>query len=177
MICRTCASRWTRRSAAPLRLVVRQKREAMTSNTERTGRPPDFEVRYRFLTAEEGGRRTGPPLQGYRSDWSYEGDDVAEGIYMIWPEFLAEDGSLFPENVPVSVTGHASMWIVSHDMRTRVHRLRIHEGIKGYFMEGGLKVAEAIVTRVIALHTNSDANQSKKAEHVPPGGRGEAPRP
>ena len=124
----------------------------------------DFEVRYRFLTSEEGGRRTGPPFQHYRCDWSYEGDDPSKGIYMIYPEFVAEDGSLIPEGVPVPVSGIATMWILSHDMRVQVHRERVCEGIRGYFMEGARRVAEAVVSRVVGLHTNTDAQRIKSAE-------------
>ena len=87
---------------------------------------------------------------------------------MIWPEFLAEDGSLFPEDVSVSISGRATMWILSHDLRTRLHRLRIHEGVRGYFMEGAQRVAEAIITRVIGLHTDTDAKRKKEAEQSPP---------
>ena len=131
------------------------------------GRQADFEVRYRFLTSGEGGRRTGPPFQHYRCDWSYEGDDPSKGIYSIYPEFLAQDGLLIPEGVPVPISGIATMWILSHDMRVQVHRARIREGITGYFMEGARRVAEAVVTRVVGLHTNTDAQRNIRAE---PGG-------
>ena len=120
------------------------------------GHPPDFEVRYRFLNSEEGGRQTGPPHQNYRCDWSYEGDDVSLGIYMIHPEFMAEDGSVFPEGLPVPASGLATMWILTPELRVQIHRVRIHEGAKGYFMEGSRRVAEATVTRVVGLHTNTD---------------------
>jgi hypothetical protein len=135
------------------------------------GRQPDFEVRYRFLTSEEGGRCTGPPFQHYRSDWSYDGDDPSKGIYMIYPKFLAEDGSVFPEGVPVPVSGIATMWILSHDMRLQVHRERILEGVRGYFMEGARRVAEATVTRVIGLHTNTDPQRNRRAEPLSRGWR------
>lgn len=129
---------------------------------QRSGHPPDFEVNYRFYTPEELGRRTGPPFQHYRCDWSYDGDDVVRtGIYIIWPEFLAEDGAVIPEGIPVPVSGRASMWIVSHAMRLTVHRARLKEGVKGFFMEGGRRVAEAVVTRIVGLHTNTDARRSE----------------
>ena len=131
---------------------------------ETTGHPADFQVRYRFLSAEEGGRHTGTPFQRYRCDWSYEGDDPLKGIYMIYPEFMAEDGSVFPEGVPVPVSGLATMWILSHDLRVQIHRERIREGVRGYFMEGARRVAEAVVTRVIGLHANTDAARHKRAE-------------
>jgi hypothetical protein len=136
----------------------------MTSYAEKTGHPPDFEVRYRFFTSEEGGRRTGPPFQHYRCDWSYDGDDVSKGIFMIWPEFLADDGSPLQEDAIVPGSGFATMWIVSDDMRGQVHRAKIQEGVKGYFMEGARKIAETVVTRILGLHSNSDSQHNKKSE-------------
>ena len=119
--------------------------------------PADFEVRYRFLTAAEGGRQTGPPWQHYRCDWAYDGDDISQtGIYMIHPEFLSEDCSVYPEGAPVPWTGSATMWILFPEMRAEIHRARICEAVRGYFMEGSRRVAEAAVTRVIGLHSNPD---------------------
>ncbi len=119
------------------------------------GHPPDFEVCYRMYSPEEGGRKSGPPWQHYRCDWSYEGDDVQNsGLYMIHPEFLGESGEVLPEGQAVPMSGVASMWVVVPEMRATVHRARIHAGVKGYFMEGPRRVGEAVVTRVIALGTN-----------------------
>lgn len=119
------------------------------------GHPPDFEVSYTFFSSEEGGRRTGPPMQHYRCDWSYDGDDVDHtGIYMIHPEFLFSDGSVIPENTIVPISGHATMWILSPEMRAKLHCQRISIGTRGFFMEGRKKVAEVIVTKVIGLHSN-----------------------
>ena len=125
---------------------------------ETTGHPADFDVRYRFYGADEGGRRIGPPFQGFCCDWLYDGDDIAvTGLYCIWPLFLSEDGGApLQEREPVAVAGTASMWILSHEFRVRVHRNRIVEGVKGYFMEGSHRVAKATVSRVVGLHTNGD---------------------
>lgn len=118
--------------------------------------PADFEVYYRFYSPDEGGRRSGQPFKGYRCDWSYEGDEISEtGLYMIWPEFQTEAGLPLGEDVPVPVAGTAAMWILSHDMRIKVHRNRIKEGVRGYFMEGGRRVAEATVSHVLGLHSNA----------------------
>lgn len=126
----------------------------MTSYGKVSGRLPDFKVRYRFLPYLERGRQY---YQRMRCDWSYEGDDISEtGIYMIWPEFLASDGSVFPQDTPVPMTGIATMWIVSPEMRCQIHCSRIQLGVKGYFMEGGRRVAEAMVTEVLGLHSNAD---------------------
>src|SRR5690349_2473733 len=111
---------------------------------QRMGHPSDFEVHYRFLTPDEGGLRQ-LPRQGYCCDWSYEGDDTCKtGLFMIWPEFLAEDGSILPSGHQVAAEGTAGMWILSHDFRVQVHRLRIREGVRGYFMEGSRRMAEAV---------------------------------
>ena len=122
---------------------------------EKTNRVQDFDVRYRFFTNEEGGRETGPPYQGYRCDWSYEGDDIQKtGIYMIWPEFEDKEGKVIPEKTQVLSSGVARMWIVIPEMVEKVHKEKIKIGIKGYFMEGGKKVAEAEVIRLVRLSDN-----------------------
>jgi hypothetical protein len=126
---------------------------------------PDFEVRYRFFTPDEGGRQTGPPHQGsYRSDWAYDGDDISRtGIHMIWPEFIDDHGAILSPDAQVRVAGHARMWIVSPGMRTQVHQARIREGVRGYFMEGSRRVAEAVVTRIVALHANASSHATPVA--------------
>ena len=112
----------------------------------------DFEVKYRFFSASEGGRKTGTPFQGYRSDWAYEGDDIKEtGIYMIHPEFLDENGNVLDKDVQVSVEGIARMGILIEEMKDIIHRKRIEVGVKGYFMEGGRRVAEAEVIKIVGL--------------------------
>lgn len=119
----------------------------MMSYSDQTGRKPSFEVSYRFLTVEEGGR-TAPPHQHTRWDFLYEGDDpVADGIWMIWPEFLAVDGSVLPEG-EVPSTGRALMYIVNLD-NEQYHRERISIGTKGSFVEGPKAVA---VCEVVATH-------------------------
>ena len=124
--------------------------------------PADFEVSYRFYTAAEGGRVTGPAFQHYRCDWAYEGDDITKtGIYMIHPEFTAEDGSLVPDEIPVPPSGTATMWVLVPEMRAEIHRARIREGVRGYFMEGSRRVAEAVVTRVISIHTNPNVHPTR----------------
>lgn len=112
----------------------------------------DFEVRYRFLTKEEGGKRTGPPAQGYRSDWSYEGDDIKEtGMFMIYPIFLKDDGEPYEMDTFVPNEEEAQMFILSDELRKSVHAQRIRVGTRGYFMEGPIRVAEATVTKLLAL--------------------------
>ncbi|HEV8725431.1 MAG TPA: hypothetical protein VGW77_32840 [Candidatus Binatia bacterium] len=44
------------------------------------------------------------------------------------------------------------MWIVNQDLKATIHRIRIKIGVKGFFMEGGKRVAEAEVTRIAGLY-------------------------
>ena len=123
-----------------------------TQYEERTGRAPDFKVRYRFIKHSEGGR-VEVPYQGYRSDLHYEGEDLAmDGIYMIWPEFLNRDGSVILEDKrPVPEEGEAFMWIVRFEEMRDYHRSRAIPGRKCWFVEGSRKVAEATVLEQIGL--------------------------
>ena len=122
---------------------------------ERLGHPYDFEVEYRFLTENEGGRMTGTPHQAYRSDFWYEHDDHdIYGIFMIWPEFLDENGELIMEtDKKVPNKGRARMWIID-DQTRNYHQKRIDVGMIGYFMEGSRKVAICTVTELTGLMTN-----------------------
>lgn len=112
----------------------------------------DFEVRYRFLSFEEGGRKTGTPFQDYRSDWAYEGDDIKKtGIYMIHPEFVDSNGKVLEKNTQVPDEGVAIMSILNKELRETIHKKRMKVGTKGFFMEGGRRVAEAEVIRIVGL--------------------------
>lgn len=119
----------------------------MTSYAERSGRRPSFEVAYRFLSAEEGGRSS-PPWQHTRWDFLYEGDDPqVDSIWMIWPEIIAPDGRVLPEG-EVPGEGRALMYIVNLD-NAPYHRARIVIGTKGAFVEGARRVA---LCEVVAIH-------------------------
>ncbi len=122
-------------------------------NNESTLRPADFEVSYKFLSSEEGGRRSGLPKQGYRCDWLYSGEDI-EGsvVYMIWPEFEDAQGLALPNGTQVFLRGKARMRILNSDLRRTVHRQLLRVGTKGYFVEGRTRVAEAEVVRILALN-------------------------
>ena len=122
----------------------------MSNSYSRSGRPPDFSVRYRFFTAAEGGR-AGAPRQHIRWDFLYHGDDPQrDGLYMIWPEFLDDAGKPLPDG-PVPYEGIAHMFILSDDLREQVHQRRLAIGLKGYFVEGPKRVAECEVTELIGL--------------------------
>ncbi len=122
-------------------------------NDKVTLRPADFEVSYSFLSFEEGGRQSGLPLQGYRCDWSYQGEDLEKSVvYMIWPEFEDDHGLALPAGVRVFPEGRARMRIVDGVLRRTIHRQRLRVGTKGYFVEGRRRVAEAEVIRILALN-------------------------
>ena len=78
---------------------------------------------------------------------------MQDGIFMIHPEFVTEDGSVRAEGAPVPWTGVARMWILNPQMRIKHHE-RICEGVNGYFMEGSRRVELAAVTKVLGLYTN-----------------------
>jgi hypothetical protein len=65
-------------------------------------RPCDFVVRCRFLTKEEGGRQTGLPIQGIRSDFMYYGDNPKiDRIFMIHPKFLDNHDNVITQSTVV----------------------------------------------------------------------------
>lgn len=117
----------------------------------KSDRAPDFRVRYRWLSQSEAEVRQGP-FQHMRCDFSYAGDDVRQtGVYMIWPEFEDSDGVRLPDSEPVPEEGTATMWIVNDAMREEVHRERVKPGVRGFFVIGSHRIAEAEITEVIAL--------------------------
>ena len=145
-----------RQASVSLILDVRQSRTMWTPYQQRNKRLPDFKVRYRFIPHAEGGR-VQAPYQGYRSDLHYEGEDMqADGIYMVWPEFLNPDGSVVMEDeMLVAPEGDAYMWILMHKEMKEHHRKRAAVGRRCWFMEGTRKVAEAYITERIGLDQNT----------------------
>ena len=111
-------------------------------------RPCDFIVKYRFFTIDEGGRKTGPPTQGYRSDFMY--NDNPEKIFMIFPEFINDDNQVILDKSVQSWSGKANMWIINPDF-IDYHKNKIKIGVKGYFMEGFKKTAECEIIELISL--------------------------
>ena len=113
----------------------------------------DFEVSYRFLLDVEGGRKNQNIYQGYRCDWVYADFEEAEPrqAWMIWPLFLNANGEFVPKGTQVPSSGIAHMMIVDLELRRTIHRDRIRPGVKGFFVEGLHKVAEATVVRVVEL--------------------------
>lgn len=104
-------------------------------------------MRYRFLSREEGGRSKGPPTQGYRPDWRYDGDGPNGGIWAIYPVFEDDAGNDLPHDVQASVEGNARMNILNPAFRD-VHRKRIAIGVRAHMLEGPIAVAEAVVIEI-----------------------------
>ena len=114
-------------------------------------RPCDFRVKYRFFANDEGGRKTGPPAQGYRSDFMYDGDNPkTDCIYMIHPEFMDDNKNVIIDLTVHSWNGIANMWILNPN-HIQYHKDRIKIGIKGFFMEGPTKTAECEVIEIVGL--------------------------
>lgn len=114
-------------------------------------RPCDFVVKYRFLTKDEGGRQTGLPIQGIRSDFMYYGDNPkTDSVYMIHPEFLDKFDNVITEKIVVSESGKALMWIIN-PIFNDYHKTRFRIGTKGYFMEEPRITAECEVKELIGL--------------------------
>jgi hypothetical protein len=134
-----------------------------TPYQSRLGHPPDFKVKYRFYTKEEGGRQT-IPYQGYRSDfWYPHPDHPSNGIFMIWPEFEDDAGNIILDNgKSVLPSGIANMWIIVPERRP-YHYDKIQAGTIGYFMEGSKRVAECEVIEILGLKTNPTASKTNGA--------------
>ena len=119
----------------------------------------DFLVKYRFFTQAEGGRMN-PALQGYRSDWVYSEDyekrieskqSLSLPIYMIHPLAVDEDHLQYSSHEFMPSEGLAEMRILFAQMRP-IHRKKIKVGVKGYFVEGSRRVAEAEVIDILYLN-------------------------
>lgn len=125
----------------------------MKTYSEIRKRREDFIVSYRLYPPEQGGRKV--TFQHLRCDFMYEDDDpLADGIYMIHPEFLDEYGVPIREDIAISLEGKASMWVLVEEMKEKVHRQRIVVGTRGFFMEGARKIGEVAVEDIIGLSEN-----------------------
>ncbi|WP_342084748.1 hypothetical protein [Dyadobacter sp. OTU695] len=107
-------------------------------------RKPNFRVRYRLYSYEEGGRYS-PASQHYRCNFHYKNDGkFKHSLYMIWPEFEDENGRILDETEYAPMSGTARMWIVSNEF-IPYHKEFLKVGTIGYFQEGGRKVGECEV--------------------------------
>ncbi|WP_444957074.1 hypothetical protein [Microbulbifer sp. ZKSA002] len=117
---------------------------------ERSGRNPDFVVKYKIDLSEE--NKNAKPGQGMRVDFLYDGDDPqVEGIHMIWPEILDEDGRVIRDTTPGNIPneGFANMWILSEERR-EYHHKRLKIGTKGTWWRGG-RIANVTVVQINAV--------------------------
>ena len=120
-----------------------------TPYEQNKNRDCDFIVQYRFFSPEEGGRPNGNPVQGYRSDFMYFGDEKIKHQWIIWPEFLDnEDNIILDKSLQVPTSGKAKMWILNEAL-TELHKGRIKIGLKAFFMEGRYKAAECEVIQIV----------------------------
>lgn len=119
--------------------------------------PPDFRIKYRIYSEEEGGRKY-PVFQGLRCDFAYDGDDIQHtSIFAIHPEFEDKYGNIILDrNLPVPILGTARMWILFPEMRREVHINRIKVGVIGYFMGGPRRLGEVEVIEILGLNTNAE---------------------
>jgi hypothetical protein len=113
--------------------------------------PEDFQARIRIFTTAERGR-VKPTFNGIRWDFKYF--DNVSNLYMIWPDFFDNEGNSFPAEtlLPVNQWLNARMYIVVDEMREKVHRLKVQEGVKFYCMEGSRHTAEGIVSKIVGLY-------------------------
>lgn len=125
---------------------------------KRLGHKADFRVKYKFRSLENGGRKTGEPYQGIRSDFSFVAE-TENKMYMIWPEFEDSEGNVLLYNdKSVPNQGTARMWIINNEMRP-LHYDKIEIGVKGNFREGAMFSADCEVIEVLDLKNNPTKNK------------------
>jgi hypothetical protein len=125
--------------------------DSHTPYEERLKRKPDFRVKYRFYSQDEGGRYM-LPFQGIRPEFGYDNEDHKKGVlFIIWQEFEDEEGNVILDRTnSVREQGTARMWIINDDL-IKYHRGKIKVGTKGYFKEGQKSTAECEVIELINI--------------------------
>jgi hypothetical protein len=118
---------------------------------------PDFEVVVRFLRPDEGGRKK-PAHQGYRPDMVFVD---APHTWMIWPEFLRENGSPYELHEPIPEHVRANMYVCNPEARPSLRPL-VHLGREVQMVEGTHPVAVGKVTAIKNL-----PNESARRPQVP----------
>jgi hypothetical protein len=111
----------------------------------------DFEAVIRIFRPDEGGRSSST-FNGIRWDFVYADEEPADGLYMIWPDFVDDNGDSLPADaiLPVDASLPARMVVVNDEMREK-HRSKIRVGGRFYCCEGPKRVAEGRVTKVTEL--------------------------
>ena len=112
----------------------------------------DFEALIRIYSTAEGGR-VSPAFNGVRWAFTYAENQPEDEIYDVFPDFFEENGDSLPTNKPLPVGRElpARMVVVSDEMRAKLHRTRIREGVRFFCQEGRKRVAEGRVTRITGL--------------------------
>jgi translation elongation factor EF-Tu-like GTPase len=112
----------------------------------------DFEANIRIFSTAEGGRRS-PVFNGIRWDFAYADQQPSDTLYMIWPDFLDDAGNSRSSDDPLPIGEElpARMIIIADEMREQVHRGRIAPGVCFFCHEGGKRVGQGVVTRIIDL--------------------------
>lgn len=109
--------------------------------------PPDIEAEIRFLTTEEGGRRT-PARSGYRPQFYYDGQDWA--AHQEYPDV---------EWVHPGETARTLLRFLSPD----AHLGRIHVGMEFEVREGAQLVGRGRITKILNL-AESAARVAKRRQ-------------
>lgn len=117
--------------------------------------PGAFEAEITIFTEQEGGRKT-PPKNGIRWDLTYAENNPEGRMFMIWPEFIDENGDSIDTGVPLTGKLKARIHIVVKEMM-EFHSGRISVGTKFFSMEGPKKVAKGVVTKVTGFSKINEA--------------------
>ena len=122
----------------------------MKSYNEERGRMPDFEIEYTWISD------TQRPFQHMRSDFKYPEIFGDEGIWMIWPEFIDESGSVIRNMETLPYSGRATMWILSREKEyINMHKERLKEGLVCELVVGSKVLATAKVTKIHGLNNET----------------------
>ena len=118
----------------------------MKSYNEERGNEPDFEIEYSWVSEVQ------RPFQHMRSDFRYPETFNDEGIWMIWPEFIDNDGNVILNFETLPESGRATMWIlVREEKYLKMHRERLKVGLVGELVVGSRVLARAKVTKILGL--------------------------
>jgi translation elongation factor EF-Tu-like GTPase len=98
----------------------------------------EIEARIRYLTTEEGGRKT-PLANGYRGQFYYDGDD--HDGFQFFPDVKGEELIELGTEVRAFVRFRTERW-------EQIHRHNLHVGKAFQIREGRRVVGEGIVTQL-----------------------------
>ena len=91
-----------------------------------------------------------------RSDFKYLGEFSDEGIWMIWPEFIDQDGNVIQNEDVLPKSGKATMWIVSREKELlNMHLKRLKVGMVAELVTGARTLATVKVTKILGLKSET----------------------